>query len=103
MEGIKEYREKHLLTQEEFAHVAGVSVSTISRLENGKKSIGDVKVKTAAAIARAMGISINDLLVFVFEHEDKIIFGADFEYFSYAKATLKQKHKSTQKGDIAGE
>lgn len=33
---IKKYREKQLITQEEFANLLGVSFSTVNRWENGK-------------------------------------------------------------------
>ena len=33
---VKKYREKQLITQEEFANLLGVSFSTVNRWENGK-------------------------------------------------------------------
>lgn len=61
MESIREYRIRHLMTQKEFADLAGVSENTIRKLETGKASIGEMKVKTAALIAEAIGITLDEL------------------------------------------
>lgn len=61
MESIREYRIQHLMTQKEFADLAGVSENTIRKLESGKTSIGETKVKTAALIAEAIGVTLDEL------------------------------------------
>lgn len=61
MESIREYRTQHLMTQKEFADLAGVSENTIRKLETGKTSIGETKVRTAALIAEAIGYTLDEL------------------------------------------
>ena len=78
---IKEYREKTGLTQADLARQAGVSVKTISNLENKRNSIGDVKVDTAVRIAMAMGISVTELIGTVLEVDDKLLYTQDFIWY----------------------
>ena len=48
-----------MLSQQELAHRAGVSLFTVQRIERGE---GSVRPKTGRAIAAALGVSVEDLL-----------------------------------------
>ena len=56
MNGLKQLREKKLLTQEQVASIAGVSVATISRIENSRVT---PKFKTLRALATVMDVPID--------------------------------------------
>ena len=56
MNGLKQLREKKLLTQEQVASITGVSVATISRIENGKVA---PKYKTLRALSVVMDVPID--------------------------------------------
>ena len=69
------------MTQEDLARLAGVSVKTISQLENHKRSVGSVMVDTAVKICRAMGISMDEFTGKVMEAEEmdgKLLYENDF-------------------------
>lgn len=57
---IKETREKQNMTQEELSRISGVSRGTISALENGTSRA--TTTKTLMNIARALGVSLEDLI-----------------------------------------
>jgi putative transcriptional regulator len=52
----KELREKKFMTQRELAEKAGVTVETISRLENGKYK---PRFSTIKKLAKALGVEPN--------------------------------------------
>jgi len=58
---IKQTRENMKLTQEDLAHNANISVSQVSRIENGTIN---PTVSTIFHIARAMKIPVSDLFKF---------------------------------------
>ena len=64
---VKEYREKNNLSQREFAKRCGVSNGYISMLEEGKNPKTNEPIvpalATYAKIAKALGITVNDLFV----------------------------------------
>ena len=51
---LKRLRQERLLTQEELAAQAGITVSTLSRIETGKTS---PRLRTIRDLAQALGIS----------------------------------------------
>lgn len=55
---IKEIRFKLGLTQEEFAHKIGVSVSTVARWETNRKSPSPLAERAIIAFALAEGIEV---------------------------------------------
>jgi transcriptional regulator with XRE-family HTH domain len=59
LEGVKELRERRMLSQQELADRAGVSLFTVQRIERGE---GSVRPKTGRAIAGALGVGVEDLL-----------------------------------------
>lgn len=65
-EVIKEYREKHKMTMQEFADRAGLSKALISMLERNRRP-GSEKplvptIETYNKVAKAVGLSVGDLL-----------------------------------------
>ena len=59
MERVRELRELRMLSQQELADRAGVSLFTIQRIERGE---GSVRPKTGRAVASALGVSAEELL-----------------------------------------
>jgi transcriptional regulator with XRE-family HTH domain len=53
-------REAQGLSQQALAGAAGLSISVVTQLEQGLK--GDPRLSTAAALARALGVTVDDLL-----------------------------------------
>ncbi|HEV8045747.1 MAG TPA: helix-turn-helix transcriptional regulator [Rubrobacter sp.] len=58
LEGVREVRNRRMLSQQELADRAGVSLFTVQRIERGD---GSVRPKTGRAIAEALGVSVEDL------------------------------------------
>lgn len=56
-ERLREYRERELLTQAQFAERVGVTAETMSKIENGRS----VMISTARRICDVTGIQIDDL------------------------------------------
>lgn len=83
---LKEYRQQLGLTQRDLAMHSGISIRTIRDIENHNRLIGSVTVITAVRLARALGVTVEDLTGKVFENDDKVYFEADFEWFN-AKET----------------
>lgn len=59
-ENVKKYRAKLGLSQEELAHKAGVTYSTLTKIEMGVNQ--NPKVKTLQQIAAALDVTLNDLM-----------------------------------------
>ena len=59
LQGLRDAREKALLTQEELATKSGVTVSTISRLENGLQA---ARISTIRKLASAVSAVADDLI-----------------------------------------
>ncbi len=59
LEGVRNLRERRMLSQQELADRAGVSLFTVQRIERGE---GSVRPKTGRAIAAALGVGVEDLL-----------------------------------------
>lgn len=57
---IRRYRLKRKLSQEKLAHLAGLSLPTIVKIESGATQ--NPGLDTAQKIARALGISTDDLI-----------------------------------------
>jgi transcriptional regulator with XRE-family HTH domain len=50
------------LTQQQLAATSGVNIRQIQRIELGEAKIGNVTLSNAVAIAKALGVSPEDLL-----------------------------------------
>jgi transcriptional regulator with XRE-family HTH domain len=61
LEGVRDLRERRMLSQQELAERAGVSLFTIQRIERGE---GSVRPKTGRAIASALGVGVEELIAF---------------------------------------
>ena len=77
---IRHFREKKRLSQEELAHLVGVSQVTIGNWEQGKS----IKHEFIRKLASALGVSTDFLLEEIQNtnlqtHHDKEILGTDFE------------------------
>ena len=59
MERVRELRELRMLSQQELADRAGVSLFTIQRIERGE---GSVRPKTGRAVSSALGVGVEELL-----------------------------------------
>jgi transcriptional regulator with XRE-family HTH domain len=59
LEGVRDLRNRQMLSQQELADRAGVSLFTVQRIERGD---GNVRPKTGRAIAEALGVRVEDLL-----------------------------------------
>ncbi len=63
---IREYRAEHLLSQEAFAELSGISKGYVSMLENNKNPRSGLPitptVSVVAKAARAMGLTSDDLV-----------------------------------------
>src|SRR5918994_3737318 len=59
LRGLREARERTLLTQEELAEKSGVTVSTISRLENGLQA---ARISTIRKLATAVETTADHLI-----------------------------------------
>ncbi len=65
---LREVRERKLMTQTELAERAGLTLSTISRLENGLQR---PRISTARVLAEALGVLPEDLIVWGAEEEER--------------------------------
>ena len=57
---IKELRVAAGMSQQSLAVAAGLSVSLVSQIEQGSRS--DPRISTTAALAKALGVSLDDLM-----------------------------------------
>jgi transcriptional regulator with XRE-family HTH domain len=60
LRGLRAARERALLTQEEFAAKSGVTVSTISRLENGLQAARISTIRKLAAVVETTADELID-------------------------------------------
>jgi transcriptional regulator with XRE-family HTH domain len=59
LKGMREARERALLTQRALAETSGVTLSTINRLENGLQA---ARISTIARLATPLGVSAQELI-----------------------------------------
>ena len=59
-DNIKRYRNKNGLSQEQLAQKAGVTYSTLAKLESGVNQ--NPKIKTLQGIAQTLGVTIDALM-----------------------------------------
>lgn len=62
MLNLKIARIKKDLTQKQLSELLGMSIATVNRLENGKKSIDDIKVKDLKKICSVLDLDIVNFL-----------------------------------------
>lgn len=83
---LKEYRLQWKMTQKDLAKASGVSIKTIQEIENHKRLIGNVTVKTAVRLTRVLGITVEDLTGKIFDVDDKMYFENDFVMYEQKEA-----------------
>ena len=49
------------MTQQELADEAHMTVSQLQRLESGERKVENLSLKTALALARALGVEVSEL------------------------------------------
>lgn len=59
---VRAVREKQLLTQEKLAQMAGISRTTLSKIESGEDV--SVKSETLLSLSEALGTTIDELIFF---------------------------------------
>jgi transcriptional regulator with XRE-family HTH domain len=69
-ERIRKLRERRGLTVRKLAEIAGVPVSTLSAVENGKREGQGLTLATARRIAQALGVTV-DFLAGAYEGIDE--------------------------------
>src|SRR5262249_55947318 len=57
---VRQLREAAGLSQQSLAVAAGLSISVVTQLEQGKKA--DQRISTVAALAEALGVTVDELL-----------------------------------------
>ena len=60
---IKAYRKKQGLTQADLANRAGLNIRQIQKIENGEARTENITLKTMQAIAQALHVKIDDLII----------------------------------------
>ena len=57
-----DYRRAAGLSQAQLAEKAGIKVGTIQKLESGERSIGKSQVDTVLPLAKALGVTVEQLV-----------------------------------------
>lgn len=60
---VKMYRKKQGLTQTDLANLAGLNIRQIQKIENGEVKTENITLKTMQAIAQALNVKIDDLII----------------------------------------
>lgn len=55
------YRHERGLTLQQLSDISGVHINVIARVERGEREFGGMSVETAYKLAKALGVSIEDL------------------------------------------
>ena len=58
---MKDLRIQYGLTQQELADEAHMTVSQLQRLEYGERKVENLSLKTALALAEALGVEVSEL------------------------------------------
>jgi len=59
---LKELRKERDLTQAQLAKLSGVNIRQIQRIEAGGSDIGNVILRNAVSLAKALGVTAEELL-----------------------------------------
>jgi transcriptional regulator with XRE-family HTH domain len=70
MNGLKDLRERHLITQRELAALSGVGIATVSRLETSKVK---PSIRTMRALAAALEVSPEYLWNLLFSGQKRLL------------------------------
>ena len=62
MNRLKDYRTQAWMSQRDLAELAGISTRTLQDYEQGRKPLDRAAAATVLALARALGITVEDLI-----------------------------------------
>ena len=62
MTNLQEYRKMRKISQSELAKQAGVNLRTLQDYEQGRKPLGQAAAVTVHKIAKALGVTVEDLI-----------------------------------------
>lgn len=80
---VKEYRLQWKMSQSDLALTTGLSIRQIRDIESGKVSPRMIRADTVLRLARAFGVTMEDIMGDFCESETgKLIYMSEFEWFS---------------------
>ena len=62
MANLKRYRENKNLSQRQLSEQTGVNLRTLQDYEQGRKPLGQAAALTVLSIAKALGVTVEDLV-----------------------------------------
>lgn len=62
MTNLKRYRENKNLSQRQLSEQTGVNLRTLQDYEQGRKPLGQAAALTVLSIAKALGVTVEDLV-----------------------------------------
>jgi transcriptional regulator with XRE-family HTH domain len=62
MTNLQEYRKKRNISQRQLAEQTGVNLRTLQDYEQGRKPLGQAAALTVLRIAKALGVTVEDLI-----------------------------------------
>ena len=62
MTNLQEYRKKRNISQRQLAEQTGVNLRTLQDYEQGRKPLGQAAAATVLRIAKALGVTVEDLI-----------------------------------------
>lgn len=62
MTNLQEYRKKRNISQRQLAEQTGVNLRTLQDYEQGRKPLGQAAAATVLSIAKALGVTVEDLI-----------------------------------------
>lgn len=62
MTNLQEYRKKRNISQRQLAEQTGVNLRTLQDYEQGRKPLGQAAALTVLRIAKALGVTVEDLV-----------------------------------------
>lgn len=77
------YRKAWKMSQRDLSLSSGISIRQIRDIENGRVDARHIRADTVIRLARCFGVSAEDLMDIVGEHDDgNLIYESDFIKFS---------------------
>lgn len=76
----KALRHHWQMTQQELSALTGISLRQIRDIESGKVSPRHIKADTVLRLARAFGVSMEEIMGETFEVDGKILYLDEFEW-----------------------
>ena len=80
---LSHYRKAWKMSQRDLSLSSGISIRQIRDIENGRVDIRHIRADTVIRLARCLGVSAEELMGIVGEHDDgNLIYESDFIRFS---------------------